>query len=435
MRLSRWHWWLIGSITLVTGMILLGMSWFYSTADIRRVQAYANAAGISTTWKEAGFPAPTVAEQTAIRDFSRLAGEQKSLRTVNSSSAPRQIDPANAALREHVAAIPERFWRELDATVDALPMIPGSLYERVSTDTQFESLGWQRDLVRLQAERIQCCPLSDLPQHVARAVRLGHPMRVQTLIQQLVDMACASIISSAISSRLPEITEIRVRHDVAETLRLLNLNLWDARKDASKGEVAMMFLHAANYREVARLMWPSSKSRSSWKGIRDLLRYPLRLLTFRLNRELDLRHLIDMQVAIGAAKDAADLFRLIHAVPTPVPRFGWLAKLADTPSFVFGTAISPMLSTGLAKQQLVVAVIIADLTEATLPSDPFSASGAALNPVERIGTVIGWYSVGPDGTDDGGVQGSDFGIPLRASFGKPRFADVPVLKPTPATKP
>lgn len=53
MRLNPWHWWLIGTISVVTGIILVGMSWFYSTADIRRVQAYAKAAGISTTWEEA----------------------------------------------------------------------------------------------------------------------------------------------------------------------------------------------------------------------------------------------------------------------------------------------------------------------------------------------------------------------------------------------
>ena len=122
----------MGTIAMVTLVILLLVSWFNSTADIRRVQAYAKAAGISTTWEEAGFPAPTVAEQTASRDFARLAGEQTSLRANNFAAAPRQIDPANAAMRDHFAAIPASFWQELDVAIDALPTTPGCLYERAS---------------------------------------------------------------------------------------------------------------------------------------------------------------------------------------------------------------------------------------------------------------------------------------------------------------
>ena len=434
MRVTLWQGWLLGTITMVTLVILLLVSWFYSTADIRRVQAYAKAAGISTTWEEAAFPAPTAAEQTASRDFARLAGEQKSLRSIDFAAAPRQIDPANAAMRDHFAAIPVRFWQELDVAIDALPSTPGCLYERISLFSKFEFIQWQRELVRLQAESLQCCPVAELPQHLARAVRLCHPMRNQSLLQQMVDLSCTAMLSSAVTSRRSEMIDPALRLAVAEQLRHLQQTMWDARRDGSRGETASMFVLYADPSKIFRLTSPFSAS-NTWEGIRNSLRYPLRRLVFRLNRERDLRHLVDVQIASATATDGADLIRRLHAILKPVASTEWLEELADYEQFYNFNDASPMCGQGLVKQQLVLLVLIADLTNAALPTDAFSATGAALQPVERQGAVIGWYSVGPNGTDDGGKPATDFGIPLRASFGKPLFADEPVLVPVPVDGP
>ena len=434
MRLKMWHGWLIGSIVVVTGMILLGMSWFYSTEDIRRVQAYAKAAGISTTWEEAGFPAPTVAELTASREFARLAGEQNALRTYSSAAAPHQIGPANAAMRDHFAAIPASFWQELDFAIDALPITSGCLYDRVSLFSSFEFIHWQRELVRLQAERLQCCPVAELPQHLARAVRLCHPMRNQSLIQQMFDLLCTANVSWAITSRRSEVTDPALRLAVSDQLHNLRQTMWDTRRDASRGEAASMFLMYADPSEMFRITSPSTAG-STWEGIRNSLRYPLGRLVFRLNRERYLRLLVDMQIVFATATDGADLIRRVRAIPKPVVSTAWLAELDAYQHFYPSDDLTPMYCQRIVKQQLEFSVLIANLTNATLPTDAFSATGAALHPVERNGQVIGWYSVGPDGTDDGGVVARDFGIPLRASFGMPRFADVPVIIPGPAPKP
>lgn len=428
MRLKMWHGWLIGSITVVTAIILLGMSWFYSTADIRRVQAYAKAAGISTTWVEAAFPVPTAADQAAMGELARLAHQQSSLRTTDVRAAPRQIDPANAALRDHEAAIPATYWHELDAAIDSLPEVPGCLYERVMQRSTFEFLGGQRELVRMLAERIQCCPVEQIPLHVARAVRLCHPMRNQSEIQHLVDVACVAIVASAITSRRLEMTDPLLRHVVAESLRHVNDIMWDSRLDACRGETAQMFLLAADAREVARLSW-SSPALGTWDGVRESLRYPIRHLMFRLNRECELRFLIDRNVILAAALDSHDLYLRMHAVPLPVPQFEWIADLAEIEPFVLGVENGSFLCEGIIHQQLVLSILLADLTDSPLPNDPFSATGAPLHPIERKGQVIGWYSVGPNGSDDGGKSSRDFGIPLRASFGKPQFSDEPESLP------
>jgi len=437
MRLTLWHGCLIGTITLVTVVILMVMSWFYSTADIRRVQAYAKANGISTTWEEAAFPAPTRADQTAIREFARLAGTQKSLRDMDNQAAPRQIEPANATMRDHYATIPESFWQELDAVIDALPTPPRCLYERVTLGSNFDFIQWQRSLVRLQAERLQCCPVIEIPSHLRRALRLCHVMRNQTLLQHLVDNSCVAIVTSAVTSRRSEMTEADLRLAVAEQLRHLQQTLWDARRDAWRGEAATMFLLSANPQEVARLTWTRAAG-STWAGVLESMQYPLRLLVFRLNRDLVLRHQVDSQIATAAAKDNSDLIRRMQVVPEPVARGAWITEVAEATPFLLKIP-STMISQSLVKQLLVLSVLIADLTNATLPTDHFSATGAALHPVTRNGVVIGWYSVGPNGNDDGGKVSTDFGIPLSATFGKPLFSDEPKPRAAkafaPTTKP
>ena len=189
-----------------------------------------------------------------------------------------------------------------------------------------------------------------------------------------------------------------------------------------------MFLLYANPHELARLTWTGSPG-GTWAGIRDSLRYPLRLLAIRLNRERHLRYQVDGQIATSAAIHDADLLRRIHAVPQPVPRWEWLREFADITSSHFYTGASSMISDGWGKLQLTLSVLISDLNNAPMPVDIFSSTGAPLKPIERHGQIIGWYSVGPNGIDDGGDRSRDFGIALSASFGKPKFADEPEPRP------
>jgi hypothetical protein len=432
MRLTLWQWFWVGTIVVVAAMILLATAWFHSTADLRRVQAYAKAAGVGTTWEEAAFPAPTAAEQRLIADITRLAGLQKSLRSTDYLKAPRQIEPANAALREHYAQIPENYWRELDSVIDGLPAVPGCAYDRIPI-THMELIQQQRELARLQSERLQCCPIAELHLHLARMNRLCHLFRNQTLIQQIIDVSCVAIVSSAVTSRRAEMTDPELRQSVAELLRQLNQTMWDARQDAYRGEIPSMFLLYADPQKAAQLLGMSS-SGSWWTDFQDHLRIASRILLIRLNRDLDLRHLVDLQIATSAAKDSADLIRMGLKILNPTPRGAWLAELTDVPSFMF-ISYHDWFRSSLGKQQLTLEVLIADLSNAPLPVDCFSPTGSALLPIERHGQIIGWYSVGPDGKDDGGKPGKDWGIPLSGNLGKVHFADDPEPLPVSTSSP
>lgn len=67
----------------------------------------------------------------------------------------------------------------------------------------------------------------------------------------------------------------------------------------------------------------------------------------------------------------------------------------------------------------------ADLEGSAWPTDPGDASGAPLRPIVRDGAVIGGYSVGADGVDNGGDRRKDLCLPLRAQLGFPRASDPP----------
>jgi hypothetical protein len=70
-------------------------------------------------------------------------------------------------------------------------------------------------------------------------------------------------------------------------------------------------------------------------------------------------------------------------------------------------------------------VFAADLDGSPWPPDPGDPSGAPLRPIVRDGVVIGAYSVGVDGVDDGGDRRTDLCLPLRARLGYPRASDPP----------
>jgi hypothetical protein len=70
-------------------------------------------------------------------------------------------------------------------------------------------------------------------------------------------------------------------------------------------------------------------------------------------------------------------------------------------------------------------LIAADLLGEPWPVDPGDPSGGRLREIRRGGHMIGAYSVGPDGRDDGGDTRSDWCWPLREQLGSRKASDTP----------
>jgi hypothetical protein len=66
-------------------------------------------------------------------------------------------------------------------------------------------------------------------------------------------------------------------------------------------------------------------------------------------------------------------------------------------------------------------LLLAHLRGEPLPPDPFLTTGTTMQPIMRNGVLIGAYSVGQDGRDDGGDQRTDLCFDLGpTSLGYPK---------------
>lgn len=333
-RIGCW-WWAGGGIALLGLLVAGAILWFYSDADLRRVQAEARAAGLATTWDEAGFRDMSVAERTVLDRVLSAARKQVSLTETDFQKAPRHVEPPNDALVAYHAVIPAEFWVELDAALGALPNDPLPLFKVYSPTTPYEVINEQRRLVRLLAERIRLCPTADLPARVGQAARVVHLVQSQTLIQELVDISCASILYPAVAARRDDLRGNVEAHLVASHLRALRDRLWHARLETWRGEGSVMF---TAYADICRLtsLTPASSTGSFWERAEEWARSVPRPIVHRLNREAGLRHLISIQVAVNSAADPADLVHRSAAVPQPEPMLPWLAELSGTSPFPLG---------------------------------------------------------------------------------------------------
>jgi hypothetical protein len=71
------------------------------------------------------------------------------------------------------------------------------------------------------------------------------------------------------------------------------------------------------------------------------------------------------------------------------------------------------------KAQIHIQVILAELRNEPLPKDPFDPAGGLLRRFERDGKLIGVYSLGENGVDDGGDKNKDYYFPLYGPFEDP----------------
>lgn len=416
------RWKILLAVVAMLGLLAVsGTLWYHSEADLRRVRAVARAAGVATTWEEAGFVVMSESERAAVDRVVAIGRRYQALAVANFQYVPRQLDPPTPQLIEHDAAIPAEFWNELGMAIDALPATPAARQQRFvlnkPTDEMFEG----RTLCRLLGEHVRVVPAEALVPTVLRMAKCCHLTQVQTLMHQLVDDSSVAMLASALMSRRADIAADPQRAHITAALRAMREQWWNGRGDAWRGEAPVMFDAYTRVGEFVLLGHGTASSGDWWQDIKDTGRRWSGLISYRMDREASLSDLVATEVAIVGAVDSAEMMRRVHVIVPPKPVWPWLADMARVQPVVLS---SNTMVFGLAKSVLTLDVLIADLEGAPMPPDPFSPTGAALRPVERAGQRIGWYSVGPNGVDDGGDRSKDFGIPLEASFGNP-FADLP----------
>ena len=423
--------WVTAVILFVAALGLVGYLWYHSTADIRQVEKEARALGIPPTWAEAGLVQSDPATRATFDALVALSDKTPSWTKDHYVEMPRIGEEPSQELRDHQGAIPPSVWAELSEKISHLsakPVVrfanPQQYYTGKGMD--FSQL---RDLCRLFTERMLIVPLDHIPPLVLATSQTAQLVSPQSLIDQLIIDSMASMVAQGVARRLPELRNTSAGHDCAEHLRQLRTAQWNTRASVWIAQTTMMgyLPYNAFYSAYAAPFTFSFNPGVLWMQTKEYSKRILWPLGWRLRRADDMRFVLQHVVAYQASTDLSDLARRTSGAiytPTTAQQF---AGLLDVDS---GIGSFSLIDQGFLRTMLSLDVVIAELEGSSLPIDCFSSPSAPIQPVIREGKRIGWYSVGPDGVDNGGLVKEDYPIPTDGTFGKPHFADEPAERST-----
>jgi hypothetical protein len=427
LRITRW-WWLSAPIVILCGLACLYWFWFTSRGDLAAVAREARAVGLPTTWDGVGHPqSPSAVREAFARLGLVMAAHRAYIDSVPYFVVPRLGDELPAEMRAHLAAIPAEWWQGIERDLAAMPAEPVVIETVPDLKHLGSSLDSQRRFIRLMSELLCVAAPQDLPAVLQVASRATTLSESRCLFQELIASSNVFWITSRLSRRLPELADVELRNRLADRLAELRAGLWTGRLSAGQGEVVSSLEQGQSIFMVHSLAgggmaFPSDVL--SWESWTNAGRADGLALVNRWNRAAVARRFLAATVCDRDIPDLATRIQALRRLPAMPDGLAKLAEWCGEPDEM-KTDTLVMMGNSLARNLLILDVLIAVLRGQPLPTDPFAATGAPLKPVMRAGEGIGWYSVGPDGVDDGGDATKDIGVPLTASFGRPRLADPP----------
>lgn len=411
------------AVVLVGGLAVL---WMGGRGDLEAVEARGRAMGVPPTWTEAG----AVLSPKPVRDaWSRLHQLATSLHSYQDTHSgqgnqARPGMPLSPELRKHHAVLDAVRLAELDALCAGLPGDGVSTLVESDFLTALPLVQAGRELTRLMAERTalatpdQVVALARL--HLA-AITAEQP---RTLIQVLVANSRLAYWQQAASCRLgdAELDRAALADAAAQARAWL-----DAAMDAAWcGEyrfvrTTALAIAAGDPRYATGLL--PEFGFPAWLDGHGLHR-PLMRLARRSVLEADL----DMIAAWRSSTTPAARLAAMHALTsrlTTAPAWDLRARVAMTL-----VPAGELVCTSWAKTDVGLRVLEAELRGTPWPLDPTDPAGGMVHRVERGGRLIGYYLLGRNGGDDGGVPGRDDCVSLYEPLGSPKAAD-PVPPPAP----
>ncbi len=390
-----WRWLLGGLSALVTLSVLVCLWWLASTRDLDVLEARARAAGLALQ-----FPEVDAAADVAWQEFSRKL--PSGLYGLPSVQRPSQLSDGEQRVLEN----PD-FIRLVDVELDALPaghVSPAS--------AGFDELGL------LIALRIEQAPPAGIPhlvqglvngmarlpagaEHGGGLIAAGWYLTTALLVRRAAGDLPTDPGMSADLVRLAELIEADVRTGAAERLRR-GLEL------ARQGDEAFI--------------------RKGQIPVPDPFSIPLiRPVFVRSGRLAYFSALLEWHLA---AADATDLAALVDTGRRYRKAHLDVGMVRLLPSSQLGSWGAYRAYSGSIRSPLALRLLAAELAGAPWPRDPFAVPTAPLQRVERDGMLIGAYSVGEDGVDDGGDRRKDLCMPLGGIMGHPRMGDAPIADGT-----
>ncbi len=391
---------------MILGVIVLWW-WCHSTNDLETVRAEARAAQIPTDFTEMGLV-------TSSPELAQLVKRLRDTcpRFYSSRETPDELlgwtafTPVPEALRSfHLA----KDSNKMDAwlvDIDALPGSPIILAHNL--DEWLKANGWAYASGILLAQRIVVTDEQHLGQELTQLTRLidsldaSHPesfwYRTRTI----------KLLRLAIIARLPEL--MRNPGELPERLRRLADTLSSQLPALYRGIFVAELASFANGR--------GGPPNNEWP--RPMQRFPA-AISGRQGRGPYLRQLMEIALRLEQGRDSRSRIAFCRHLQST------LKKQAEAEIGPVLIALQDDLYDHLVasiSQELSLRLLANELTGSTWPQDVFALNETPLQRCERDGRMIGAYSVGWNGIDEGGA-GDDryFGL-----YG-------PLELPTPATTP
>ena len=439
-----WKWKvLIGAVGFVLLSAITTSLWYHSQADIRQVIAQAKAAGMATTGAELGWKDPTPEQKARMERVLAFATSLPSWRSIgdNLQKYPRLGVPSPPELQAHLTSLPQDDLHAFDLAVDTLGQESWFLHGHVDAKTRFDEDSAQRKLVQLLGEQIRLAEVAKLPDLTRRGLRLSVLAREQNLRNGFTNRSCLATLASDLTARFSDLIGTAQGRLIAEQLWTMRDRLWRERMDPWAGEMVVVLASVDLYEEYTPWWHTSGSLPGSLKGMGEFLLQPVVCrIDWRIHRARRMLGLMDIAKDYAQAVDPNALATKIPpALPYKPPSI-W-ARLAGRSwahyfSLNYSEARSGILNSFMRPFQT-LDVLIAELEQTAPANDLFAKPGDKVRPIMRDGKRIGWYSVGSDRVDDGGMVTKDFAVPIGEKPGRPNFSDpleprVPPALPPPA---
>jgi hypothetical protein len=376
-------------LTLVGG----GCWWWFDTRDLATIRAKATELNIPLNWQQVGLHVST---KERLAAWGRIQVLLKRLDPyVNKLSIyPEKFTsfaPIPEAMRTYHAAMDPQDWRDLLFALDELGDQPLTLREHYALTTPVDEINHYRNLLRLLRERAALADPTEALSLTRRQLTICRGCASDTLIQHLIRISLVSIALGSVTDRLAEYRAVdpTLADEVVKTVESLPPSL----TQSLIGEFVNQFAACADgtyaYQERGWYM----------PALVRVGRYQL------LDSSLDFitaAKIGDLPTVLSRTK--AHEMRLMKArsgIPTPTLILSGM--VSSSYSYVASATWESVLKGRL---------LAAELRSQPWPLDVFDPAGKSLRPMERDGKIIGAYTVGKDGIDDGGDKNKDRYFPL-----------------------
>lgn len=384
--LRIWLWLLGITCTLVILGVTILWWWCHSTNDLEAVRAEARAAQISTDFNDMGLV-------TSTPELTQLAKRLRDTcpRFFSSRETPDELlgwtafTPVPEAFRSFHRAKDSNKMDAWLVDVDALPGSPIILAH--NPDEWLKANGWTYAPGILLAQRIVVAEEQHLGQALTRLLRLidsldtSHPEGFWSRTRTI------KLLRLAIIARLPEL--MRDPGELPERLRRLADTLSSRLAATCQGVFVAELASFTNGRGgPPNTAWP-----------RPLQRIPA-AITGRQGRGVYLRQLMDIALRLEQESDSRSRIAFCRLLQSTLKKQSE-AEIGPVLVALHDDLYDHIVSS--ISQELSLRLLANELTGNAWPKDVFALNDAPLQRCERDGRMIGAYSVGWNGIDEGGA--------------------------------